>query len=279
MFTDTLPLQRIPRLFLYTNTEEKNEKKNKEIFWTGLGTTVFFLCPWQVYSLKQKHRWSSPLNADLPSWQSQSCLTSGSTFSPSADTCQGGCRSWQDSWALGLLCPTAAGNPQHCGGVVPVRPLGSPACLAQLPQCTGTSEALQPSSSFGARPAGDSCHCPCVPGSLGRGLQPQQRSCATTACNCNPSRTRWLLGAAPVSICRIPAQAAQEMLEKGGFHSSLGKKLRDPDAQMCEVAVLAGSSTPWLLSLPPWVTWLIGRHLSRYSPGQVNYKPWYQAPN
>lgn len=163
-------------------------------------------------------------------------------------------------------------------------PLGSPACLAQLPQCTGTFEALQPSSSFGARPAGDSCHCPCLAGSLlgtasgglGRGLQPQQHSCATTACNCNPTRTRWLLGAATSQHLLDPCTGNAG---GGRFHVCLGKKLRDPDAQACEVAVLGGSSTPWLLSLPPWVTWLIGRHLSRYSPGQVNYKPWYQAPN
>lgn len=51
-------------------------------------------------------------------------------------------------------------SPQCRGGAVPLLPFGSQACLAQLPQHTGTFEALQPSSSWGARPAGKGCHCP-----------------------------------------------------------------------------------------------------------------------
>lgn len=66
--------------------------------------------------------------------------------------------------------------------------------------------------------------------SPGRGLQPQNHSCATAAWNCKPTRTRRLLWAAPVSTGCFPAQAAQETLGEGGLHIALGKKLRDQDA-------------------------------------------------
>lgn len=67
-------------------------------------------------------------------------------FSPSAGI---SIPQWLQELA-GFLSPeaallTASGNPQCCDGAVPVMPFGSQACLAQLPQHTGTSEALQPS--------------------------------------------------------------------------------------------------------------------------------------
>lgn len=159
------------------------------------------------------------LSADLPSWQSQSWLTCGSMFSPSAGTCWGGCRSWQDSWAPGLLCSTAAGNPQCFGRAVP-----------WLPNLPGTAASAH-RHAWGS--PGQQVKAATAPvwqaalGSPGRGLQLQNHSCATAAWNCKPTRTHWLLWAAPGSTRWFPAQP---VLGEGGLHITLGEKLRDQGA-------------------------------------------------
>lgn len=77
---------------------------------------------------------------------------------------------------------------QHWGGAVPLLPFGSQACLAQLPQHMTTFEALQPSSSCGARPAGKGCHWPLSQGQpAGHSLEQSGKGAAATEsllCHC-----------------------------------------------------------------------------------------------
>lgn len=180
-----------------------------------------------------------------------------------------GCRSWQDSWVLGLLCSQLQENSSAVMGLCQWCHL---APKLAWHSCLSTQARLRFSS-----PAGKSCHCPCL---TGRGLQPYNHSCATAAWNCKPTRTHQLLWAAPVSTYWFPAQTAQETLREGELHITLGEKnwgtkMPEHVGWLC----LLAAAPPQLLSLTCWVTWLVGRLLSRYSPGQVNYRPWYQAPN